>query len=250
MGRDTDKDWVKVAEENPYWAVICDERFKGKDLTSAERDVFFESAEGIVEQIFSVIRKHFAPDFAPARSLEFGCGVGRMLVPIARRSGEAIGVDVAPRMMELARRHLRESNISNARVISGDDPIMQGTGLFDYINSLAVLQHVPPERGYRIIVDLLRLLRPGGVATLHVSFARGEKLSLHAADKYLRRDGAISVREGPRAADVPEGTILMFDYDLNQIFVLAAEAGMQPILAFPTGEPDTHLGVWLYMRKP
>jgi SAM-dependent methyltransferase len=250
MTRDTDKDWAKVAEENPYWGVLSDDRFLGKEIAGAERELFFSSGEGTVAHIFAVIRAHFAADFSPARSLEFGCGVGRMLIPIARRSGEAIGVDIAPRMVELARRHLGEAGIVNARVLPADDPVMQGEALFDFINSFIVLQHVPPERGYRLILDLIRLLRPGGIATLHVSYARGEKLALNPVDRYLRRDGTVSVREGAFELDAPDGTILMYDYDLNQIMVLAAEAGMAPIVAYPTGTPDAHLGVWLYMRKP
>lgn len=172
-----------------------------------------------------------------------------MLVPIARRSGEAIGVDVAPNMLELSRRYLRAANIENARVVLADDPLVQGEAVFDFINSQIVLQHIPPERGYGIFLDLLRLLKPGGIAALHLTYARGRKLSSHAVATYVRRDGATIVREGAFDAPHPEGTILMFDYDLNHIMVIIAEAGMAPVIAYPT-DHSGHLGVHLYMRKP
>lgn len=248
--RDTDRDWEKVAEERPYYGVISDDRFLGRDLDPSERNVFYESADGPVEHIFSVIRSHLAPDFAPERSLEFGCGVGRMLVPIARRSGEAIGVDVAPRMLELARRHLRESNVTNARVVRPHDPLLRQEAVFDFVNSFIVLQHIPPQRGYEIILDLLRLLKPGGVAALHVSFARGRPAARFPVKRYARRDGAAVFAEGPFEPLLPVGTISVYDYDLNQIVVFAAEAGMAPIIVFPTGDHEGHLGAYLYMRKP
>jgi len=250
MSRDTDRDWAKVAEENPYWAVVSVERFLGKEISETEREVFFRSGEQTVGHIFAVIGTHFIPNFAPARSLEFGCGVGRLLVPIARRSGEAFGVDVAPNMFELSRRYLRAANIENARLILADDPVMQGEAVFDFINTLYVLQHIPTERGYRILLDLLRLLKPGGIAALHFAYARGEKQSRRAAATYVRRDGATVVREDPFEPDVPEGTILMFDYDLNHIMVLLAEAGIAPVIVYPDGEHHGHMYVSLYMRKP
>lgn len=249
-GRDTDRDWAKVAEENPYWAVLCNDRFKGREIGGADRELFFDSGEDTVARIFAIIRTHLAPNFAPARSLEYGCGVGRLLIPIARRSTAAVGIDIAPRMRELARQHLDEAGVANAEVVAPDDPVMRDEAAFDFINSFIVIQHVPPERGYRLILDLLRLLRPGGIASLQMTFARGEALSHYPAERYLRRDGGVSVRERPLLMDAPEGTIGMYDYDLNQIMVLAAEAGMAPVLVYPTGTPDGHLGVWLYMRKP
>src|SRR5438105_1137288 len=133
MIRDTDRDWAKVAEENPYWGVLSVDRFIGKEIPHAEREEFFQSGEQTVEHIFAVIGTYFMPNFAPARSLDFGCGVGRTLIPIARRSGEAIGVDIAPRMLDLSRRHLQRAKIANARVMTPDDPLVRGETGFDFI---------------------------------------------------------------------------------------------------------------------
>ena len=45
VSRDTDKDWGKVAEENPFWGVLSDDRFKGTEIAGAERELFFRSGE-------------------------------------------------------------------------------------------------------------------------------------------------------------------------------------------------------------
>jgi SAM-dependent methyltransferase len=249
--RDTDRDWAKVAETNPYWAVLSDDRFLGREIDSTERERFFATGEAAVAELFSRIERHFVPDFVPARTLDYGCGVGRMLMPLAHRSGEAVGVDVSPRMVELSRRHLRDASIHNAQVVFPDDPIMQGEAVFDLINSFIVLQHIPPERGYRIFANLLRLLRPGGVAALHVSYARAEAIAIHdIVAKYACGDGQTVVRESSNPLpDYGEGTILVFDYDFNHLMVLAAEAASGPVIAYPTGDHKGHLGAYLYIQK-
>lgn len=248
--RDTDRDWARVAEEDPYWAVLSDDKFRGRDIAGPEREFFFSSGEGSVESIFSVIRAHLAPGFAPPRSLDFGCGVGRMLVPIARRSGEAIGVDVAPRMLELAHEYVRAANLTNVQLLPADHPIMQGEPAFDFVNTYIVLQHIPPARGYRIVANLIRLLRPGGVASLQLTYARPPNLARNPEARYFRNDGGTIVREGTFEAPFAEGTILMFDYDLNQMMVLLAEAEMAPIIVYSTGDHTGHMGVHLFARKP
>jgi len=248
--RDTDRDWAKVAQVDPYWAVLSDDRFRGQDIGDAEREIFFRSGEQTIDWIFAVIRRHLVADFAPARSLEYGCGVGRLLIPIARHSGEAIGVDVAPRMLELSATHLRQAGVTNARVMPADDDLMRQDALFDFINSFLVLQHVPPERGYQVIGNLLRLLKPGGVAALQCTYARPASWATIPAANYLRQDGTVLARDNRSDMPFGEGTILMFDYDLDQIMVLFAEAGMAPVIVYHTGEHIGHLGVHLFIRKP
>jgi SAM-dependent methyltransferase len=248
--RDTDRDWVKLAEEKPYWAVVSDDRFLGKEIGRADRTAFFRSGEQLVQQAFSVIGTYFIRNFAPTRALDFGCGVGRTLIPIAQRSKEAVGVDVAPNMLELSRRHLREAKIENARAVFPDDPLMKGPASFDFIHSYIVLQHIPPERGYGIFQDLLRLLRPGGIAALHLTYAIDRNLLVHAAAscRYFHRDGDMLIGIGPLGRDLPEGTVQMFDYDLNHIMLLVAEGGIGPTLILPT-KHSGHIGVLMYLMK-
>ena len=81
--RDTDKDWTTIAETDPYWGVLSVEDFRGEELSDGARQTFFDSGKAFVENTFAFIRRHIDAGFAPARSLDFGCGVGRLLIPIA-----------------------------------------------------------------------------------------------------------------------------------------------------------------------
>ena len=145
--RDTDKDWTTIAETDPYWGVLSVEDFRGEELSDGARQIFFDSGKAFVENTFAFIRRHIDAGFAPARSLDFGCGVGRLLIPIAAHSTEAIGLDIAPRMREIAEANLRSVGVRNARVLASDDLLSQAEGEFDFVNSFIVLQHIPPERG-------------------------------------------------------------------------------------------------------
>jgi 2-polyprenyl-3-methyl-5-hydroxy-6-metoxy-1,4-benzoquinol methylase len=126
------------------------------------RREFFESGEDDVDRLFLLIG-----DVACADALDFGCGVGRMTLALARRVERVVGVDIAPRMLTLARQNAVEAGIANAVFV---DQIPDQH--FDLIVSLIVFQHVPVARGMQLLGSLLERLRPGGVAALHFTLAR------------------------------------------------------------------------------
>src|ERR1044071_7238075 len=103
--RDTDQDWKKIAETDPYWGVVSAEEFRAGQINDESLAKFFAGGEQFIGNVFALIRAHLPGTFEPKRSLDFGCGVGRLLAPIARRSQTAVGVDVAPRMLELCDEH-------------------------------------------------------------------------------------------------------------------------------------------------
>jgi 2-polyprenyl-3-methyl-5-hydroxy-6-metoxy-1,4-benzoquinol methylase len=43
----------------------------------------------------------FGDDFAPRRVLDFGCGVGRVTLPLARRVDAVVAIDIADSMLSL-----------------------------------------------------------------------------------------------------------------------------------------------------
>ena len=250
MVRDTDDDWRKVARDDPYWGVLSSEKFKVENLDDQGKAEFFQSGEDLIGKLFGFIQVYIRKDFSPKRSLDFGCGVGRLLIPIARLSQEAVGVDIAPEMLRLAEESLRQFGIENASVATSDDELSEVTGTFDFINSYIVIQHIPPDRGYRLISQLLQRLEKGGIASLQLTYGKNKRFRVHegASSLYYRREGRMLFDLGVEESGHPVGTITMFDYDLNQIFaIISAHAGA-PMLALPT-EDDGHLGLHLIVAK-
>jgi 2-polyprenyl-3-methyl-5-hydroxy-6-metoxy-1,4-benzoquinol methylase len=248
--RDTDEDWKRIAEQNPYWGVLSAEKFKGRELGEAELKEFYHSGQVFVQNLLGFIRAHIFPGFNPTRSLDFGCGVGRLLGPLARISRQAVGVDVAPPMLEIAERNLRAMGIDNVQYVLSDDSLSRVEGDFDLVNSYIVLQHIPPARGYRIVQALLGKVRKGGCASIQLTYGKDRRFFSHEAGKAraYRREGNMIIDLLPQEDRADVGAINMFDYDLNQILAMAGPLAGHPMLLLPTFD-DHHLGVHIIMAR-
>ena len=97
MERDTDRDWEQIGRTKPYHGVLANPQF----LNPGPEDLrdFFTSGERDIRRVLASLRKAFGP-FEPKSALDFGCGVGRLLIPLARECGHAFGVDVSEPMLD------------------------------------------------------------------------------------------------------------------------------------------------------
>lgn len=158
------KNWERFGRRDPMFGVLSDPAKQNGRWVEAE---FFESGRAHVAKLFRILAAHGA-SFTPGRALDFGCGVGRLTRPIAERFEHTVGVDVAPSMIALARRH----NASGARcdfVVNRDPDLRQfGDGGFDFVHTCLVLQHIPPEVSATYIREFLRVTRPGGLVVFQV----------------------------------------------------------------------------------
>ena len=245
--RDTDHDWQVLAEERPYWGVLSAAEYDGKTIPPEARKQFFRSGEVLISNIFGFIHQHINEGFRPERSLDFGCGVGRLLLPIARLSGTAVGVDVAPGMLNLAAENAAAAGIANVTFAIGDDNLANIEGSFDFVNSYIVIQHIPPERGYRLLEKLFEKIRVGGVGSIQLTYAKARRFLAHEAitARYYRRDGRALIDLVQNTnREAPSGSIVMYDYDLNELFAMITDMMGVPALVLPTRDDD-HLGLHL-----
>src|SRR5687767_3389031 len=164
--------WEELGSREPYWAVCTHERFRADSLSDRDRDDFFASGEQAVRETFELIERHLKTNFRPGLALDYGCGVGRLALPIARRSERAIGVDISEAMLVEARANARRQGVENVEFQLPEEALAaQGPDL-DFIHSYIVFQHIEPRLGIDITRSLLRRLKPGGVGSLHYSFHR------------------------------------------------------------------------------
>lgn len=112
---------------------------------------------------------HRFPDFAPARLLELGCGIGSSLVPMAGYfpDAEAHGIDVGPGLLEYAR--ARAASLGVALDLRCDDAVATSYPheSFDLVFSCVVIHELAPGSIPAMLAECHRLLRPGGVV-LHL----------------------------------------------------------------------------------
>jgi|GEM_PF-511783 len=98
-----------------------------------------------------------------ATVLEIGCGIGRLLKPLARRAGHVIGVDISSEMVRKARARLAE--IPNIQIHKTDNDLsMVESSSVDYCFSFVVFQHVPDKQSiFNYFEETSRILREGGI---------------------------------------------------------------------------------------
>jgi 2-polyprenyl-3-methyl-5-hydroxy-6-metoxy-1,4-benzoquinol methylase len=166
----TDLAWQEWGARDPYYAVLATPEFRAAALTPEAKQRFFESGEKQVDHILQMCRDHFDANFVPTRVLDFGCGVGRMLIPFAARAREVIGMDIAESMLGEARRNCEDRGCRNVTLVLSDDALAAARGQFDLVHSSLVLQHVEIARGRRLYTELVNRVQPGGCGAIHVTF--------------------------------------------------------------------------------
>ena len=115
---------------------------------------------------------------AEAAVLEIGCGVGRLLRPLATRAREVWGVDIAPTMIEQGRTNLAAAPNVHLHVTTGRLEMIPSRSL-DLAYSIIVFQHIPSKAAVATYIgEVARTLKGGGIFKFQVdgrrrSFWRG-----------------------------------------------------------------------------
>ncbi len=271
----TDKAWDHFGKEDPYWAVLTYERFHKETLGEDQIREFFKSGEEYIEWVFDMIRKHIDPDPNPVKGLDFGCGVGRLLLPISRYCQFAVGVDVSDGMLKEAGEVCKRTRVSNVTLIKGNDNCTGLNGGFDFINSSIVFQHIPCDRGFKIFQRILEMLNAGGVGAIHFTYSRSNypildnKLDyaslsqdldlggkhylrglVNAVKKRIRKtilDAKSGLKLQPSSSE-SQPTMQMNAYLLNPIFQILQQSGVREFhIAY--SEHSSTMGMVLFFKK-
>jgi SAM-dependent methyltransferase len=202
----------KIAEEKQ----LAREQWS-KDPAGA---VYGREQEFGTREFFDAVERHryteYAPwmpevmgfnDFAGARLLEVGCGMGTDLLQFARGGARVTGVDLTPRSIEISRQHLAIYGERGDFAISDGENLPFADESFDVVYSNGVLHHTPDTAG--AVREIHRVLRSGGLARVML-YHRGSwnywfEIILHRGlfDRQLRRGTAEEIMS--RYIEVNEG---------------------------------------------
>jgi SAM-dependent methyltransferase len=236
--KDTDRQWKRFGRLFPYFGVDSNPRYKKKSLGEDELKDFFASGKEEIDTVRKIIREHIKPDFSPASSLDFGCGVGRLLIPIAKISKKASGVDVSEDMLEEARRNCDRYSVKNATLFLSDDSLSRLNEKFDFINTCIVMQHIPEERGEKIFSRLLDLLNDGGVGVFDFCY--------HGAPRHtLKNQMLMKIRSSLYG----EPLMLMHNYNLNGIFYQIQKRNITNVYLVLNDKSHGHYGAQIFLMK-
>ncbi|WZO97608.1 methyltransferase domain-containing protein [Isosphaeraceae bacterium EP7] len=202
------KHWNAFGETDPLWAILTSPSKRGGKWDLKE---FFGSGQGEIDWAVKHVRS-FGVTIDRSSALDFGCGVGRLTQALCDHFEHCVGIDIAPSMIEHARRlnqfGARCEYVVNDRSDLGVFP----DATFSFIYSNIVLQHINPEFSRKYIQEFVRILKPGGIALFQIpsewlpnvedTAATALRLSLSDADfraRIMPRRPLRQIRPGEKA---------------------------------------------------
>jgi SAM-dependent methyltransferase len=109
---------------------------------------------------------------AGERWLDVATGTGEIAVEAARRGANVSGVDLAPKLIERARRRARERGVEVALAVADAERLPYADASFDIVSSGFGVMFAPDQR--TAAAELARVCRPGGrLALLNWHSSRG-----------------------------------------------------------------------------
>lgn len=160
----------------------------GKSVEAIWDDVWQTAAAGrtisALREFYSgQLRELIAPHVnASSRVLELGCGTATLLLSLAPRVKEVVGLDISSEGLKIAQGHQRERGVWNATFVKADCQAVPYESEFDVVYSAGLIEHFF-KRDLDIVRQHLKAARPGGRAVLSVPYA----YTLHGLHYLLTR---------------------------------------------------------------
>lgn len=192
------------------------------------------------------------------RALDFGCGWGRLALPLAEQCEYVYGMDVSPLVLREAERKASEKHVGNVEWLPVDR-LAELSGRYDLVLSVLVFQHIPVDEGERLFATLVQGLRPGGVGLIDLVLRPDQPV--RGLFRSIKRSVAISynplkmIRDRDRSSLSPiRGYLHLLKgaYSLNRIGRLLADAGIQDwyVELQPAPGSEEHDVASVIFRKP
>lgn len=212
--------WDEYGKDDAYYAVATIDKFKAENLNDENLNDFFGTGEEYVDEIWKTIEKNFITDFKPKTALDFGCGVGRLTIPLAEKCEKIIGVDISATMVQEAEKNAKIRNLQNTEFIQDSEGFVNSVEKFDLVHSYIVIQHIVPKIGYQVFEELVNKVKEGGIGVLQLTFFNPGSLRSKIISKlYLKFPFLYQLRNKVKNQK-PLKLLPIHEYDLNQIFYI------------------------------
>lgn len=222
----SDYNWRLWGERDRYFGVLTDPRFR-KENIEANRQIFFEGGQSFVRHWLGELERCFGA-LPRSRALDFGCGVGRLSIPLSDYFESVVGIDISHGMLEEARANSEGRNIE---YLLSDDELSAVDGTFDLVTSVIVFQHIPVNRGMALLSRLLGRVRAGGGCLIQFSTNRNynwwSELRYRVRHDVPGGQAVMNLLER-RAADTP--VMQMNEYSLDAVLALFRTYGFEELL--------------------
>jgi SAM-dependent methyltransferase len=175
------EEWFALGATKPHFSVLTDPSFLPDKLGVAEAR-FWTTGEGALRKISAMLSRHDFGDSKAKIAADYGCGIGRVTVPLSTIFREIHAYDISEPHLRMAMDHAESAGAKNITFHQVRN-VLEGLQPCDFFYSRIVFQHNPPPIIRELVRNALRCLRPGGLAIFQVPvYARNYSFSI---DKYL-----------------------------------------------------------------
>jgi SAM-dependent methyltransferase len=178
--------WTHMGATRPHHSVLSRDDYLPKNINQKAIESFMASGNREALIIKAILERH---NFELAHSktcVEYGCGLGRVTIPIANMFNKIDAYDISPTHLTWAEAYAKAAGVCNIEFRPISAQTTKPLEECDFFYSRIVFQHNPPPIIRELIATSLRCLRPGGVAVFQVpTYAPG--YSFRVSD-YLSKD--------------------------------------------------------------
>jgi SAM-dependent methyltransferase len=163
-----EREFVYLAETEPFWSVISQDRFRVANIKGSE-PAFFRSGKGVVDD-FRVTAARYGIELNTfGICVELGCGLGRSTIFLSEEFERVLALDISAAHLQLARGFVNEHGKHNVEFLHVNTlATFENVPEFDAFFSIIVLQHNPPPLIAYLLKLVLRKLRSNGLAYFQI----------------------------------------------------------------------------------
>lgn len=159
--------WQHLGGEKAHFSVLTDDSFLPQNLHGSI-DAFWASGESETAQAILALSQFGAAPLEQKVCVEYGCGVGRVTVNLAKSFEFVHAYDISRNHLDYARARARELGAGNIAFHECAHDFRVALEPCDFFYSIIVLQHNPPPVILELIRIALNALKPGGIAIFQV----------------------------------------------------------------------------------
>jgi SAM-dependent methyltransferase len=222
--------WTKLGTSEPYWSVLSEPDFKASLMNErANLEAFYSTGRSGLDRLDGWMARSQISVPADGTCAEYGCGVGRCTVWLAKRYARVIAFDISEPHLRLAQARAKMENLSNIEFVHvQSEQDLDKINNVDIFYSIIVLQHNPLPIILSILRRVFERLNPNGVAYFQLpTYAEGYEFDI---EEYFAQLGT------------PE--MEMHFVPQHIVFRLAAARGMLPLEVSPDGMIG-NFGSWI-----
>ncbi|MGE3279650.1 MAG: class I SAM-dependent methyltransferase [Alphaproteobacteria bacterium] len=183
--------WTHLGAVRPHHSVLTNPLFLGQNLDEAASKMFWASGEGEAESIRLILERHGFTNLEAKKCIEYGCGVGRVTLPLARIFARVSAYDISTTHLSLAKERASEGGCDNIEFHLCTEELDIEDSSCDFFYSRIVFQHNPPPLMRELVQLALRSLRSGGIAIFQLpTYAIGYRFIL---EEYMAKDSLLDM---------------------------------------------------------